>query len=448
MNPNRDHFGPWTTALHHVNQLELNAFWKQRLRRLRSLQTLPIGLGARKMPIFVGIALALLLLPRVELQRLAIADDANAQTTNVDFSGQTLDAADASGPFTATFSNGIQVELIGLGDNPSVDQPWWRPDGSPLAQRPYARVPAKMGDGFGAIGREVCWRWHNTPDDPDFDANWSTIPHYGGAGGGRAFDAKGKEVPDLVAWAILMPKSPGTCTFKFSVTVDYTPWKTVFSDEGKYQGSMTRSDLGEPMGAAFSPARADGDSTEIVVSYQIPDQAVRLVAIDQDDKVHQAGSSSGGGALGFNLTTYRFRGLPPEKIKRFELQAQTRRFETIEFRNVSLDPAKRTIVEIVHPDAEPSSASPSAAAMPKIKPGDAVMIAVLGTLPDAPIQDLYRVEPSGRVPLGPHYGRVAIAGLTYEKAEQAITRHLAEILQNPVVQVTDGQWELERRRVP
>lgn len=448
MNTNRGHFGPWTTSLHHANQLELSAFWKQRLHRLRSLPNLPTRLGTRKTLAFTGIAVALLLVPRVELQRVAAAADAKLSGESLDLAAARLDSTDAPAPFTATFSNGVQVELIGLGENPSKDKPWWRPDGSPLAERPLQRVPAHMGGGFGSIGREVCWRWKNTPDDPDFDTGWSTVPHYGGAGGGTAFDAEGKKVPDLVAWAIQMPKSPGTCTFKFSVTVDYTPWKTVFSDDGKHESSMSRSDLGVRLGASFNPARVEGDATVISVSYQIPDQAVRLVAIDEDGKVHQAGSSSGGGALGFNMMTYQFRNLPLEKIKRFELQAQTRRFETIEFRNVSLDPAKRTQVEIVHPDFETkldSKSESSTVAMPKIAAGDIVLIRVLGAMPDAPIDDLFRVEPSGKVPLGPQYGRVAIAGLTFEEAETALTRHLAERLQNPVVQVTDGQWELERR---
>lgn len=445
MNSNRDHFGPWTTALHHTNRLELSAFWKQRLHRLSALPKLPTRLRPSQVAAFLIVGLALLLVPRIEVETAAAAEDSKLSAADLDSAATTLDSADASAPFTATFSNGVQVELIGLSENPSKDKPWWRPDGSPLAERPYNRVPAHMNGGFGTIGREVCWRWHNVPADPDFDTNWATVPHYGGAGGGRAFDADGKEVPDLVAWAIQMPKSPGTCTFKFSVAVDYTPWKTLFTDSGKSQGAMA----GNGNGVVFSPARVENDRTVITVSYRIPEQAVRVVAIDVDDKLHTAGSSSSSSALGFYQSTYRFAKLPPDRIKRFELQGQTRRFETIEFRNVSLDPTKRTKVEIVRPDEEKLGIKSEALTtdMPKIAPGDVVMIRVLGALPDAPIADLFRVEPSGKVPLGPNYGRVAIAGLTFEEAEIALTRHLAETVQNPVVQVTDGKWELERRGV-
>jgi hypothetical protein len=445
MNANRDHFGPWTTALHHTNRLELSAFWRQRLRRLRSVQTLPAGLGSRRLTVFACIAIALLLLPRIELQRLAAADDDGLTATNLDLAAKRLDAADASSPFIATFSNGVQVELIGLSENPSKDKPWWQPDGSPLKTRPYARVPAIMGDDPGTIRREVCWRWLDEPYDPDFDTNWTILPHTSGAGGGTAFDTAGQKIPDLNAWAIQMRESPETCTLAFSVSVDHSPWTTIFSDDGQHDSGMSRSDFGRKQGATFSPSRNDGDGTSITIAYQIPDQAVRLIAVDKEGAIHTPISSSGGGVFGFNQRTFRFANLLPNQIKRFDLQGQTRKFETIEFRNVSLDPAKRTKVEIVRPSSEPP-ADKTDDVMPKIEPGDILMIRLLGGLPDEPIADLFRVEPSGNVPLGPSYGRVAIAGLTYEEAENALTRHLENTLEHPIVQVTDGEWELERRK--
>jgi len=74
----------------------------------------------------------------------------------------------------------------------------------------------------------------------------------------------------------------------------------------------------------------------------------------------------------------------------------------------------------------------------RIKVGDRLYIRVPDALPNNPIQGGYRVEPSGKVPLGPSYGRVAVSGLTPEEAEAKIRDHLARLLRDrdPQVSVT------------
>jgi hypothetical protein len=66
----------------------------------------------------------------------------------------------------------------------------------------------------------------------------------------------------------------------------------------------------------------------------------------------------------------------------------------------------------------------------------ALDIRVPGAVPTEPVNGTYTVEPSGKVPLGPRYGRVSLAGLTLEEAEEALRQHLAKILKNPTASVT------------
>jgi hypothetical protein len=68
-----------------------------------------------------------------------------------------------------------------------------------------------------------------------------------------------------------------------------------------------------------------------------------------------------------------------------------------------------------------------------------VQIRVVGTTPDNQIDGLFRVEPSGKVPLGPGYGRVQVAGLTFEDAETELRKKLMETLTNPEVMITAGE---------
>jgi hypothetical protein len=90
----------------------------------------------------------------------------------------------------------------------------------------------------------------------------------------------------------------------------------------------------------------------------------------------------------------------------------------------------------------------------RIKPGDRIYIYVKPSLPDNPIRATYEVEASGKVALGPGYGRVIVADMTVEEAEAEIQHYLAEIINNPTVSVsrtaptpvTEGaNPELERR---
>ena len=257
-----------------------------------------------------------------------------------------LSAAAEEAPFTTTFSNGVKVQLIGLCENPSQGKAWWSPDGTRLEERPYARVPAVMQAGDGQLAREICWRWTNTPEDPNFETKWQIIPpNFGGGGGGQAFDAQGKPVPDITAWAVGLPEND-TCRVRFSASTGATSWTTLFALDDANETAMTRSVDGAQMAAIFARPRAENGGTSITVAYQIPGKAVRLIAVDKEGLIDQA-SATGGGALTFAQKTFHFAGLTPDKIERYELQSQQRQFETVEFRNVSLHRDKPTKVEIV-----------------------------------------------------------------------------------------------------
>ena len=66
---------------------------------------------------------------------------------------------------------------------------------------------------------------------------------------------------------------------------------------------------------------------------------------------------------------------------------------------------------------------------------DALMISVVGTLLDQPINDFYRIDGEGNVDLGPAYGKLRLAGMTIEETQRAITEHLSQILRAPEVSV-------------
>jgi HEAT repeat protein/beta-lactamase regulating signal transducer with metallopeptidase domain/protein involved in polysaccharide export with SLBB domain len=84
----------------------------------------------------------------------------------------------------------------------------------------------------------------------------------------------------------------------------------------------------------------------------------------------------------------------------------------------------------------------------RIKPNQRLTIRASDLLPDSPIDGPHLVELSGRVDLGPRYGKVAVGGLTTEQAAAAIQKHLAKQLrENPMVSVSLSGWEKDWQRL-
>jgi polysaccharide export outer membrane protein len=67
---------------------------------------------------------------------------------------------------------------------------------------------------------------------------------------------------------------------------------------------------------------------------------------------------------------------------------------------------------------------------------DVILIRVLGAFPEQPIDDTYSIDADGTVNLGPTYGRVRVAGLTIEEAEEAIRDQLSKVLTDVEVSVS------------
>jgi hypothetical protein len=253
----------------------------------------------------------------------------------------------AAEPFTATFSNGAKVQVIGLSESPSQGKLWWAPDGTRLDMAPYARLPFDARASKDQILREICFRWSNLPEDPDFEKRLSGIlPSGTESGGGIPLDAQGEQVQDLTAWYTKL-KPQDTCTLRFSVSVRATPWTTVFISEGNGVSAMSRTVEGVQQGVVIGKPYAEKGGTSITVSHQIPGEDVRLMAVGIDGLPDVGTSTGGAGAVGFSQTTYHYAGLAPGQIHQFLLQTQRREFETVEFRNVSLHPDKPTTVEII-----------------------------------------------------------------------------------------------------
>jgi protein involved in polysaccharide export with SLBB domain/HEAT repeat protein len=77
----------------------------------------------------------------------------------------------------------------------------------------------------------------------------------------------------------------------------------------------------------------------------------------------------------------------------------------------------------------------------RVRPGQALRIWAMPSLPGADINGPYVVDPDGNVVLGPEYGKVQVAGLSIDQVAEAIRKRLARMIKAPDVSVTPGGWE-------
>ena len=80
----------------------------------------------------------------------------------------------------------------------------------------------------------------------------------------------------------------------------------------------------------------------------------------------------------------------------------------------------------------------------KLEPFDILQVVARGTLPDAPIAGTFQLDNQSKIVLGPGYGRVSLAGLTVEEADDKILKHLKTTLDSPEVAVSILQRSQEQ----
>jgi hypothetical protein len=253
--------------------------------------------------------------------------------------------------FVGTFSNGVSVELIGIGMHPSAQGDWWAPDGTPLAERPYSRISGNVSPGPGGVAREACWRWKNI-GEADVQTSWGIEPAYSGAADFSG-NMAGTPEESLDKCALSFSSAIETCTFRFTITTPASEWDTAIESQAGPSGStgVSHPALGR-IGAAFMRPHGDGPDTIVATIYQIPQREVRLAALDKNGDLHVAESSVSTGLADITLSEFRFRNVLPNDLKSWLLQTRIRKEETIEFHNVSLEPGEETKVQVVDNTSE------------------------------------------------------------------------------------------------
>ena len=217
--------------------------------------------------------------------------------------------------------SGAIIEVVGVSSFPSGPDTWWRPDGTPLHPAPCdSNRPGLSGD--RGVPRLIVVRLARIPDGADH--HWSITEAMGNTT--EPAMRGSTPLPGLSETTALLPADAGTCTVRFKVAAG--PWNTIRT------WAKNPGGIGE-FGASFIFANpiATQKGTALAVTHNIQDKAVRLIAIDHDDKELPAEIRSDAGVKDFQQLVVEFK-QPPEEIKEFQLQV--RPYEEVEIPCIAL----------------------------------------------------------------------------------------------------------------
>lgn len=261
----------------------------------------------------------------------------------------TYPIGDAISPaFVGQFSNGVEVELIGVSESPSNANGWRAPDGSPLAVPPY-QPPGGRGNMWNSpMLREVCWRWRGV-DDADMQTSGSFEESTNGWGTVNPIGPDGNVIKELTACIVPFTLIKPTGTLRFTLSYPGSQWQTYHQGQGGYRMAHGRKD---GSGITLDRLRMIDGGAFVVMGYKFPmNLDARLSAIDAAGRRHIGACEPAGNLNDFRMLAATFPELAPEKIRTWIVEQRLRVTETIAFRNVSLDPLTATFVQIEGPIA-------------------------------------------------------------------------------------------------
>ncbi len=270
----------------------------------------------------------------------ALIFSAQAETTTSD-NDDAVEAFPDEAAYQATLKDGTTVELVGVSTHNTKDsaEQWWRPDGSPMESDPYTNIGGTVYPDDREIAREFAVRIANIPGGNHVDTVWHVDPASGGStGGDLATDDSGQQMPDTYGFATGIPKNTKNCTLQIAIATG--EWQTILTHHGRSSSSSSYQHY------AFSFAKLvhEDDGTRLIFSHNVADEALRVVAIDGDGVAHKPGRTHRGNAGDVRQFEAYFLKLPPEEIEEYRIQ--TRAFQTVQFRNISLHPDETSEVRV------------------------------------------------------------------------------------------------------
>ena len=230
------------------------------------------------------------------------------------------------GPYTATFENGVSVELVAVSKKGDKSSGWWNADGSPSQQN-----------------------FNDSTSQDDQPHTHQVVIHMTGG----EEPAASYVVPGAQGWSA-QPASQGGAEIQGMKIVTFSPKGrdgafdlTVMVASGDWETRSSKADADGitinvvPEGTiAWGQTIDDGGRTAVTVSDNLKGMQRRIVAVDQNGNEHDASEKSIGRGGDLNLTSLKFD-VPLDQVA--EVRFNVRSYDQlVTFHNVSLAAGKKT----------------------------------------------------------------------------------------------------------
>ena len=261
--------------------------------------------------------------------------------------GSTASAEEAES-FAATLPNGATVELVGVcfhspASDLSEPRRWWKPDGSELAEEPFRHPRKGTNPGWRQYACEFALHIIG-PNDyscATYDSRGpSTVQPV------IPLDEKNESIPDLRAFICRFPDDRLEDTIRIGVST--APWRTVetWKDDAWHKrdhDTIMFPKSENPWILTWPREKRGAVILEMVRTDA--EEARRMLVEDLDGRCHECGPRVFGEGLGLVKEQYWFWDFRRDQM--YEIRYQTRQYQWVEFRNVSLQPDRQTNVEVV-----------------------------------------------------------------------------------------------------
>ncbi|MBN2131669.1 MAG: redoxin domain-containing protein [Sedimentisphaerales bacterium] len=248
--------------------------------------------------------------------------------------------------FAATLPNGVRVELVGvsfhsLGKRSEPSQ-WWRPDGAMLTQEPYRSPHQYTTCNYDEYGCEFALRIHG-PNDYSCAAFHSL--GQSNVTPGIPGDAGKQPLPELRSFVCNFKKTLLSDTIRVGICT--APWQRVDQWSEEWQKSEPEEiTVDSDKALVFTWPRKDKRGAVVVeITHRYVDEATHLLMYDREGNVRAGQGSRHGQGQGIEKRIYWHWNVALEDIDRFEFEKRS--YQWVEFRNVSLQPGRKTDVEVV-----------------------------------------------------------------------------------------------------
>lgn len=251
--------------------------------------------------------------------------------------------------FKAKLPNGVTVELLGVCEHPSEDKQWWRPDGSSLQEKPYGTI---KGDRSYASSGEKAYEFVvRLAGAAQSDTKWVAIPSTGTYATSYPYGHDGKLAHDLRVLHTSFSEETRSGTIRFGLAAG--PWQTVADTPGDDSHSAQGTQRGGVIFSkvSVSPYGTSAPIVSITVTDEIVNSPCRIIAITKDGQEVEPVRTTGGSAGKARQTTAYFEAPPIDKGGQADISFrkflfQTRPYQWVTFKNVSLQPGVKSDVKV------------------------------------------------------------------------------------------------------